>query len=258
MKNLDCIKVYRVLPDTFSHSELMYRIKNYEDICYYMGYTLFNGKIKHYPYYSSIQYLQKEESKYFFLFPEDALLCSSTLVSGDTCKIVEYNFPIDVATSIMGFGEYENEAIGYNEIIEIIIGKSYFTGNNTLLSNIDYSEKLEASLKSLKDTYQLIGEEYESIESLSDKLSQMVLFNRFAAANSSIVHSKEISGKVVTIFNGGRSHSNVNEDNVSLLNKNGILLDYSKEAKDSRYKVKRLVYTNKNEEMIEIIRDLKK
>ena len=257
MAEVDNIKVYRVLPDNFSEGPKR-AIANYESLYYYMGYTQFKGKIKHYPYYSSIQYLQEEEGKYFFLFPEDALLCSSTLVTGNTCKIVEYIFPIDVATKLMGQGEYDNRAIGYNEVTEIIIGKSYFTGNSISSLDVEYADKLIAALRSLKDTYGIKGKVSESEEKLSDALSQSLLFCRFASDKSDLVCSNEMSGKVVTIFNGGYDSSNVNEENISLLKQNGIFLDYSKDANDERYNVKTLVFKNDKNMVRELIRSIKR
>jgi len=257
MAEVDDIKVYRVLPDNFSEGP-KHIITSYESLYYYMGYTQFKGKIKHYPYYSSIQYLQEEEGKYFFLFPEDALLCSSTLVTGNACKIAEYIFPIDIATKLMGQGEYENSAIGYNEVTEIIIGKSYFTGNNVSSSDVEYADKLSAALKSVKDTYNITGKEYESDELLIDELSQRLLFCRFASDKSNLVRSNEISGKVVTIFNGGYDSSNVNDENISLLKQNDILLDYSKDAKSERYKIKNLIFRDNKGEVRELIRSLKR
>lgn len=142
------MKIYRTIPDSFSsfanrnYSKANVRIA-LENIYYRMGYAYFIEKIGCHDFNN----LNCEEKigKYFYLFPEDAILEGSKLLQnyhrlrGSTYLIIEYDVPEEVILKNIGYGDYTSDIMPMY-IMETFIEKNDF-GNIILSSNQIESDK---------------------------------------------------------------------------------------------------------------------
>ena len=239
---METIKVYRVLKDHLSIGYMSTMTYHPEDLYVYLGCTPFYGRIYH-GFANNIGYNQREEGKYFFLFPEDALLCSSALLNNDcyTAKIVEYEFPLSNVFYNIGYGEYDNRTIHHHWVTEFTIGKSVFTGKNISSKNIDEKLKREIIKKSYDEIHELLGdnkmsEYFPKDDYVFEKFGKRLNFRteQFINHEAKLIQSKEMTGRVWTIINFGYDKSNVRDVNIEHLANNGLILDCSNEFKEFR------------------------
>ena len=233
MENVEKIKIYRVLKDHLTTGGSMYFA---DDLYAYLGYTLFDGEIN-YGFANNIGYNQCEEGKYFFLFPEDAIMCSTTLLYDQcfTAKIVEYEFPIKYVFYNIGYGEYENDSIFHRWVTELTIGKSRFTGKELSSKDIDEELKRKIIQKSYKEVYELLGEskmkEYFPKEDFSKEVAECLnsRSRKFIDHEAKLKETKEMTGRIWTIINFGYNKNNFVDVNIEHLANNGLVLDASKD-----------------------------
>ncbi len=232
------IKVYRVLKDHLAIGYAHTFTYHPDDLYAYLGYTPFYGQIRR-GFANNIGYNQREEGKYFFLFPEDALLCSSTLLYGQcfTFKIVEYEFPVEEVFYNIGFGEYENRSIHHHLVTELTIGESRFTGEKLSSKDIDEESKRQIILKSYDEICELLGEnkmkEYfpQHPEAFSEEVEKRLNSRsaKFINHEVELKETKEMTGRSWTVVNFGCNENNFVDVNIEHLANKGLKLDPSKD-----------------------------
>ena len=233
---METIKVYRVLKDHLAIGHVHTGTYHPDDLYAYLGYTPFYGKIDH-GFANNIGYNQCEEGKYFFLFPEDALLCSPTLLYDQcfTAKIVEYEFPIEEVFYNIGYGEYDNRSIHHHWVTELTIGKSKFTGKKLSSKDIDEELKRKIIQESYKEVYELLGEskmkEYFPKEDFSKEVAERLnsRSRKFIDHEAKLKETKEMTGRIWTVINFGCDENNFVDVNIEHLANKGLKLDTSKE-----------------------------
>ena len=238
MENVEKIKVYRVLKDHLAIGYAHTLTYHPDDLYAYLGYTPFYGRIR-YGFANNIGYNQREEGKYFFLFPEDALLCSPTLLYGQcfTAKIVEYEFPIEEVFYNIGYGEYDNRSIHHHWVTEFTIGKSKFTGKK--ISSKDINEELKRQIisRSYGEICDLLGENKmgkyfpQHPEVFSEEVAGWLISRskKFINHEAELKETKEMTGRSWTIINFGCDENNFVEVNIEHLANNGLILDTSED-----------------------------
>lgn len=242
MNKEEKIKVYRVLKDHLTIGCCHTLTYHPEELYAYLGCTPFYGNIRH-GFANNIGYRQIEEGKYFFVFPEDALLCSSALLNNDcyTAKIVEYEFPLGDVFYNIGYGEYENRSIHHQWVTEFTVGKSVFTGEKLSSKSIDDELKRKITEKSYDEINDLLGnnkmkEYFPKDDYCFEKLEKRFNFRseKFINDEANLIKSNEMTGRIWTIINFGYDKSNVKDVNIEHLANNGLVLDCSNDFKNFR------------------------
>ncbi len=251
MENVEKIKIYRVIKDHLAIGHVHTGTYHPDDLYAYLRYTPFYGKIR-YGRANNIGDRQSEEGKYFFIFPEDALMCSSALLYDQcfTTKIVEYEFPINEAFRNIGWGEYENRGILHHWVTELTIGKSDFTGKNLSSKDIDEELKRKIIQESYKEVYELLGESKmkEYFPKNKDDFSKEVAerlnsrSRKFIDHEAKLKETKEMTGRIWTVINFGCDENNFVDVNIEHLANNGLVLDTSKDFERFRNDVGYLFY----------------
>lgn len=155
--------IYRVVPNSaVSHvtSNIALTDRAFvgaEDIYYNLGYTSFikEKNCKNKNWNSTINTLNTSGSgKYFFLFPEDAIIHSHDIINsfgqkrGCTFSLLVYDIPVDIVLSNIGYGIYGED--GDQKLVETFISIDKF-GNSILDSSIiDEKTKLKELIKVFK------------------------------------------------------------------------------------------------------------
>ncbi len=265
---METIKVYRVFQD---HLNFLLKSFSYhpDDLYYYLGCTPLYGEIRR-GGDNTIGDRQREEGKYFFLFPEDALRCSPILLH-DVCytaKVMEYEFPISTVFDNIGTGFYNQHygCLFFGRVTELIVCKSLIKGERISSEDIDDSLKREAAMKSYSDTLEIykyddiweswgVKDKSEVRELNETRLNTRI--GKFVNEKNQLIKSDEITGKVITIINRGRSQRNDFDKNIELFAKKGIVLDYSDEAQKLRTDINWAISARKYEEAKQMIKSIR-
>ena len=106
------MKLYRVAPDIFD--EMRIDNRSSEAVFNKGGYAFYQwiGHVKDYNGENSIYMGLREESLYFYLFPEDAIKYGSKLFYSDMAKLIEYDIPEELVIANAGVGIYGSDDDG--------------------------------------------------------------------------------------------------------------------------------------------------
>ena len=150
------MKLYRVVPNIFSYEE---RLKcgtapNAEAIYYKLGFASFIGSTVMNKGNNVFNQGEKiKMGKFFFLFPEDAIINGYTLLIGaqrlrflESFYVLEYDFPEELIVKHFGYGDYSTNIPLY--LMEIYIEKEDFiTDENEICMGNVMDEKMFKSEK---------------------------------------------------------------------------------------------------------------
>ena len=157
------MKLYRVVPNIFSYEE---RLKcgiapNVEAIYYKLGYASFIGSTVMNKGNNVFNQGEKiKMGKFFFLFPEDAIMNGYTLLIGaqrlrflESFYVLEYDFPEELIVKHFGYGDYSTNIPLY--LMETYIEKEDFimdVNEIKKLKEISNDEKNQILVKMLTET----------------------------------------------------------------------------------------------------------
>ena len=148
------MKVYRSVP--VSMTDIPVRMNELESLYYELGYMYFNGKILQ-GFGNTISRRVKEEGRYFFVFPEDALFfIYQNLKEAEAFKLMEFDFPEEVVYSLIGWGGYAPQGYQEDRRAETYINKSLITGERTEGIIIDDETKKKLMITEFKNAYKKI------------------------------------------------------------------------------------------------------
>lgn len=174
------MKLYRIVPDTFnmfpdnmSEKSILGNLNfyNLEELYYQLGYTSFykNKNLESYITKCYSNSFSVYKGKFFFLFPESALITCKQIVSSKSLLcgnyiLLEYDFPIELITNYIGCGYYELESFFRKQLLEFFIpmsefGKSVFNE----LSSISENDKIKIFYDTLKNSYKYIKDIQQKI-----------------------------------------------------------------------------------------------
>lgn len=186
------MKLYRIVPNSIltdsTSTDIINKI-NIEDIYYKMGYASFSDRHRKHSFNSlNCNNLQ---GKYFYLFPEDAILHGKRLMSGyhrlDTniWTILEYDVPTDIVMKHLGYGNY-TDSICPLLLIESFIEKNDLGEKAVLSDEIDPNSLLKCLTEVIMESLDIL-KEYENYS-----LSDIVLCqNAFSEIDFSVAMDEE-------------------------------------------------------------------
>ena len=295
------MKVYRIIPDSFVIENRVRNIsglnetKNIatEDIYYNMGYVSLSNK--KYPIANKvIDMLVKSKNgdfdkmgKYFYIFPEDAVMFSTQLfhifhrVKSNCARLVEYDIPDELIMKYYGYGTYDGAA-GNEYAAECYLTEDDFKGKVISSNEISIEDKRKSLIKSLKQTLKGLTEADIHMEYINDYFCDLfktkdlnevindenrlkeVLFNslyyeNFIKKEVSLVKTPYITNKVLSL--PLRVFLVLAVDNNDYYKNNGFNVDYSYENICHRNKCARYVSSDMTEEdkqyVLELLRSKK-
>lgn len=147
------MKIYRIVPDTFStrvgkNALDSYNFLGFEDLYYKMGYTSLqtNELISSLIDNTGANSFRNSIGKYFFIYPEECLKYAIYLNKYLTLNyiLLEYDFPIDILVDSIGYGHY-NEKLTTEFCID-------FKKISSKVSKIDEEKKKKIFIESLEYT----------------------------------------------------------------------------------------------------------
>ena len=161
------MKVYRLIPDSFTikkHCEMSGLNESEtictEDIYYNMGYLTLSDK-KYLYSNTAIKMLFDAKNgdldkmgKYFYIFPEDAVIYGRYLLTGfnkfhvEGDRLVEYDIPDELIMKYYGYGTYE----GDDDAAECYITEDNFEGEVISSNEVSIENKRKSLIKTLKQT----------------------------------------------------------------------------------------------------------
>ena len=260
------MKIYRVIPDTFTRGERINETDyiGLEDIYYNGGYISFREKQivhKANTIYRNISNEDKEKKgKYFYLFPEDAVMRGYTVLNvfhnlkTTNFIIVEYDIPEDLILQCIGYGNYSQ---GITEIytLECFITKDDIKGMEQKSDQISVYDKNNILMESLKQTiktlihfkdkacydYNLYSKIF-NVDDLSniivdnERIKEILLnsqyYKEFMKTIVDLVETPYITGKAISV-NAIAAGGYIGWKNTEEYFKNlGLNVDYSEEQKE--------------------------
>ena len=240
------MKLYRVLPDTYSIKDNNIVTKNFPGNHTYLegiynkgGLTSLELDINKGMGSNSIGEKLKEPSKYFFIFPEDAINCAYILLpSCNFARIVEYEIPDEIVLQNIGLGQYREDIV-----IETAVGRSNFDGERFRYRNIPRDKHIDYILPYLKDTIDMHKFRFDNNFSITDEeILKMYNENYYLDVlrydcNSILTISKYFTGNMYTFTNSSRDigFNKMHDMNIEYLKEKGLTLDYSEEASKERH-----------------------
>ena len=240
------MKVYRVLPDPYSiSSDGTIIVNSYpgdhrdiEGIYNKSGAVSLERGINKGLGANSIGENLKEPSKYFFIFPEDAVKCSYILLPyNQFSRIVEYDFPEELVLENVGLGDYEG-----NVVVETAIRCSAFTGERFKYKSVSVDEQKKLVLRYLQDDYLMHQKYINSTFTYDDELIKKCIKTDYNVnilyfdCNSILTKSEYLSKNMYTIFRLFKQKpiEYIQKMNTEILDDMGLKLDYSNEAVEER------------------------
>lgn len=232
------MKVYRVVPNTFSTGERLDSsiIPGGEDIYYKLGYASFVGERgfhKHNNLFDKSE--QIGDGKYFFLFLEDAikqgyylLTMFHYLKNVGSFYVLEYDFPEEIVLKHFGYGDYLDKNGCANPLFEVFVDKKDFsTGTREVVSVQSLSSKLikKVLLDSFNDAlnvaerivsfaptefvlydsyfeknyWQGFYDVVENPEMIKDILVNSRLFREFLLLSGDLIKSPYLTGNIISV-----------------------------------------------------------
>ena len=266
------MKIYRVIPDSFSTGERLSTTKHtgLEDIYYKMGYTSFLGK-RGFHQDNTLYKNIKEDGKYFFLFPEDAIIQGYSLLFGfhglylNTFFVVEYDMPEEIVFKNIGCGDYGESFFSDWLIAETHIEKSDL-GKILTTDKILNERKLETLVEVFNESLNLmLNFEHHSYDdqvhymhlcdSIDDreKLRKVLLdssfYQAFINAKGELVKSPYITGKVIPVNNSYiRFKLHGWENSTDYFEQKGIRFDMSKEQMEFKKEFKSYIVNSQKKD----------
>ena len=161
------MKVYRLIPDSFTICKncVITGLSENETICtediyYNMGYLTLSDK-KYLYSNTAIKMLFDAKNgdldkmgKYFYIFPEDAVIYGRYLLTGfnkfhvEGDRLVEYDIPDELIMKYYGYGTYE----GDDDAAECYITEDNFEGEVISSNEVSIEDKRKSLIKTLKQT----------------------------------------------------------------------------------------------------------
>ena len=232
------MKIYRVVPSSFLTNQKLdsTELTGVEDIYYKMGYSSFVGKRGFHAFNTMCDSIDKE-GKYFYLFPEDAIMEGNNLIGNfhklraNNFFVVEYDVPEELILKNIGYGDYTIDIMPWY-IMETYISKTDLIGDITSTEVISLDKKTEylvdgmnESLKIIKEFKDLeeimyynevLGLPLFSISSLDsiindkEKIKEILLdsnlYSSFLNENGQLIKTPYITGKIIPVNIGYISH----------------------------------------------------
>ena len=142
------MKLYRVAPDIFD--EMRIDNRSSEAVFNKGGYAFYQwiGHVRDYNGENSIYKGLREESLYFYLFPEDAIKYGPKLFYSDMAKLIEYDIPEELVIANAGIGIYGSDDDG----IAVETAVAYSKLGDKQIDTYDISD--DEREKMLLDCYQ--------------------------------------------------------------------------------------------------------
>lgn len=241
------MKLYRVVPDPFDKKiELFPDIRKFEGMYNLGGYATFthSGRVKEYFGANSIYSALPIESKYFFIFPEDAIRCSNSLFLTDFIRLVEYEIPYELVIKHAGIGRYGGKILKDGKYIwpiglETAVEKYEFGREFFDADSFSKDERKKLLLQHYKETLNLL-KYYENIdicgtdEDLVDSEEFEDVYFKVWNINYALVKSKLPITNVYGLSRFDEEESELKDKTCEYLKNKGLILDYSKEATEER------------------------
>ncbi len=229
------MKVYRVVPDIFDIKEPS-DCRGMESIYNQAGYILYRrhkGKVNHQR--NSISPTLNEESKFFFLFPEDAIRFGPEVTHTNLARLVEYDIPQKLVIANAGIGLYGDEGVIGPMAVETAIPYSQLGSGETSVTSFDTKYKRKLAADSYSETVDLYKHFFDkdmadTVRKRREALSGAVDLMKFdkCYSNCYVVKSDFLTGNMwgfVTSMQG---------DSIKRLKEKGLELDTSLEGKVAR------------------------
>ena len=225
------MKVYRVAPDIFDKLRIDSRAN--EAVFNKGGYAYYTwiGEVKNYKEENSIYGGLKEESLYFYLFPEDAIKCGPSFMYSKMARLIEYDIPEELVVANAGFGVYDPDdialetAVAYSKLGDIEIAA---------YDGISDEEKEKMLLDCYQDSRDL-QKHFYGID-MPDDREDIIKSHSFTHAVS-VLRTCGFANVVKTDFLTGNMWgfvSDMKDKSVEYLKEKGMNLDYSSEGEERR------------------------
>lgn len=156
------MKIYRVITNTFTTARVRLGLTPtaLEDIYYDMGYISLLGNASFHKCNNIYENISGD-GKYFFLFPEDAILIGNQLLKIyhglfyiDTFLVVEYDVPNELILKNIGYGDYSN--YWSRKILETFIEKEDLGNKIITTDSIGIERKTQSFINRFSDSIQKI------------------------------------------------------------------------------------------------------
>lgn len=255
------MKIYRTIPDSFAK----FANRNLpnpndrialENLYYRMKYVYFARNKQECHDFNNLN-CENKIGKYFYLFPEDAILEGKKLlinyhrIINNAYLVVEYDLPEDIIFKNIGYGDYTNDIFS-NYLMETFIEEHDF-GDIVLSSNqieqeikdkgfieafdffLERLQEDEMSMEDEIDFYQkYLGSSrlFTNRNELLDKLVKSKLYTNFIEQECELVSTPYITNKIIPITSDFISRMRSFEKIAEYYQNLGIDCNFSKEQKD--------------------------
>lgn len=222
------MKIYRVITNTFTTARVRLGLTPtaLEDIYYDMGYISLLGNASLHKCNNIYENISGD-GKYFFLFPEDAILIGNQLLKIyhglfyiDTFLVVEYDVPNELILKNIGYGDYSN--YWSRKILETFIEKEDLGNKIITTDSIGIERKTQSFINRFSDSIQKIcdfniykqydfdyyskvfeTDDLNEIKNDRDKISEMLLnselYRNFINKNLTLVETPYTTGKIIYV-----------------------------------------------------------
>ena len=165
------MKLYRAVPITPFSS--FYDNVHPESIFFNYGFLTISSK--HASTWKNLNNLAKyikNDGKYFFFFPEDAIRFGHNIYMNENLlKLLEFELPEDVAFSLVGNGNYQEDISLIERVPECLVDYDFINGDIINSNIISKEERLKMLKDSLTETINCIRniKEYSEYQNLNDE-----------------------------------------------------------------------------------------
>ena len=251
------MKLYRIVPDIlFGVGPSDYR--GVEGIYNQVGrifYRCHEEKIDYQGCNSIYPYLE-EESKFFYLFPEDAVKYSERVLWVEYARLVEYDIPEELVIANAGFGLY-----GYHGdnsgpyAVETAIPCSQLGSDKKIFISPDKEELKDLILASYEESFNLCKHFWDSnCERDEEKVVIERAYDRICkCGDCRIVETSFLTGNIWGFVTTSQKES------IEYLKEKGLELDYTPEGEEKRgfilKDVRKMLRSKPRKEVNKIIRE---
>ena len=261
------MKLYRAVPITpFSCS--FHNNVHPESIFFNQGFlTISDKQASYWSKLNSMAVRTNNDGKYFFFFPEDAIRFGHNIhMNENLLKLLEFEFPEEVAFSLVGNGNYQEDIGLIERVPECLIEYNMIPGNqinsNTIMSKENKLEMLKYSLietfnciKNIKEYADYQDLSYEEIfdDLYAEDINPMYgyhaidnfLNNDYLLINNpTIVQRSWTINTSPTAFLSNDVSKRILTPNIDYLFKNGLLLQLEEPAINARNNFNNAIINN--------------
>ena len=261
------MKLYRAVPITPFSCSFDNNVHP-ESIFFNQGFlTISDKQASYWSKLNNLAIRTNNDGKYFFFFPEDAIRFGHNIhMNENLIKLLEFEFPEEIAFSLVGNGNYQEDIDMYKRVPECLIEYNMIPGNQvnskTIMSKENKLEMLKYSLietfnciKGIKEFADYNNLSYEEIfddlyEEDTNRLYGYNAINKFLDTNFSLIYCPTITQRSWTIntcptaFLSNDVSKRILTPNIDYLLKNGLLLQLGEPAINARNNFNNAIINN--------------